>query len=139
VEPCYVEDHVNQVLGVSAATLEGHGAHDLERHEMAGVADTNTIDIVAQDAAGKFLVVMVETRPWGSDPNQPAQLREKINAYAGFILDGSLARRYPETGGCHVVIQLDCCQAPSDEIAAIIKIAEVQLLKSGIGFRVNHT
>jgi hypothetical protein len=66
---------------------------------MAGLADTNTVDVVAQDAAGQVLVVMVETRRWGMDRAQSSQLRAEINAYAGFITDGSLLRRYPEAAG----------------------------------------
>jgi hypothetical protein len=104
---------------------------------MAGIAETNTIDIVAQDAAGEFLVIMVETRPWGSDPKQAVQLRNKINAYAGYILDGTLARHYPATAGRNVLIQLDCPQAPEGEMATITSLAAAKLAELGIGFRIH--
>jgi hypothetical protein len=104
---------------------------------VAGIADSNTIDVVAQDASGRYMMVMVETRPWGTDPEQPTQLREKINAYAGFILDGSLHRHYPETAGQPVDIRLDCPDVPTGEIAEIAQFAAAELTKLGIGFRVN--
>lgn len=104
---------------------------------MAGIADTNTIDLVAQDADGTYLLVMIEDRPWGADPDQPTQLQEKINTYAGFIFDGSLARQYPETDGQPVRIRLDCTQAPDGHIAHITDHAATQLAGHGIGFQVN--
>jgi hypothetical protein len=104
---------------------------------MAGLADTNTVDVVALDAAGQVLVVMVETRPWGLDRAQSAQLRAKISAYAAFVTDGSLLRRYPETAGRKVLIQLNCPELPVGEIAAIVDLATAKLAPLGIGFRVN--
>ncbi len=104
---------------------------------MAGIVDVDTIDIVAQDASGQFMMVMVETRPWEADRDQSAQLRAKINTYAGYILDGGLAREYPETAGQPVNIQLECSQAPNGEIAVIIEHAAAKLVQLGIGFRIN--
>lgn len=104
---------------------------------MAGIADTSTIDVVVQDGDGHYLLVMVEDRPWGADPAQPVQLRDKINAYTGFVVDGELSRHYPETIDQSVYIQLDCVQHPSADIATILDHARGQLGKLGIGFRVN--
>jgi hypothetical protein len=73
----------------------------------------------------------------GVDPRQSDQLREKINAYAGFILDGSLARHYPETVGRSVRIQLDCMETPTGDFAAITDHAARALEGLDIGFRVN--
>jgi hypothetical protein len=56
---------------------------------MTGIAGTNTIDLVARDADGTYLLVMIEDRPWGADGAQEGQLREKINAYAAYVLNGS--------------------------------------------------
>ena len=106
---------------------------------MAGVADTEKIDLVAQDAGGRFLLVMVESRKWGEDAAQPTQLKEKINAYAGFIMDGSLARHYPQTAGQPVDIQLNCPEKPSGEFSTILDHATKQLHGLGIGFRLHVT
>lgn len=104
---------------------------------MPGIDDTNTIDLVGQDSAGRFLVIMVETRPWGTTLDQGSHLRQKINAYTGFILDGSLARHYPEIAKHPVDIQLDCEETPDEEIKKITDHAAAQLLNLGIGFRIN--
>lgn len=106
---------------------------------MAGVADTGTVDVIAQDADGTYLLVMVEDRPWGADPDQATQLQGKINTYAGYILDGGLARQYPETEGAAVRIRLDCTEAPTGHFAHITDHAADQLDALGIDFVVNPT
>jgi len=103
---------------------------------MAGVQDPMVIDVVGQDASGEYVVIMVEERPWDADPRQPMQLREKVNAYAGFILGGTLAQHYPQTAGHRVRVQLNCPQEPSGDIAIIAEHARAQLEKLGIGFTV---
>lgn len=104
---------------------------------MTGIEDTNVVDVVAQDADGEYMIVMVETRPWDSDPNQLEQLKAKINAYAGFILDGRLTHTYPETAGKPVRIQLDCVADPTAEVIAVIDRATIELAMRDIGFNVN--
>ena len=106
---------------------------------MPGLAQANVVDVVGQDASGRYLVIMVESRAWGTDPAQGSQLKEKINAYAGFIMDGTLARQYPETTGQPVDIQLSCCETPYGDFARILEHAAVQLQRLGIGLRVNVT
>jgi len=101
---------------------------------VAGVREPGVIDVVAQDADGTIVVAMVEDRPWGDDPEQERQLREKINTYAGFVLDGSLVRHYPETEGQPVRIQLDCVEEPTGRIAVVTDHAASELAKLNIGF-----
>lgn len=104
---------------------------------MAGVQDTNVIDVVGHDpSSGEYLVIMVEERPWGADPDQAEQLRKKINSYAGYIVDGTLAKQFPETSGQRVRIQLNCWEAPSGQFAGITDHAAAQLDKLQIGFSV---
>ena len=106
---------------------------------MSGLAEANVVDLVGQDASGRYLVIMVESRGWGAEVAQASQLKEKINAYAAFIMDGTLARRYPETAGQPVDIQLNCSEKPSGEFATILEHAAIQLRRLGIGFRLNIT
>lgn len=106
---------------------------------MAGVAQANVVDVVGQDGSNRYLMIMIESRAWGSDPAQASQLREKLNAYAGFIMDGTLARKYPETAGQPVDIQLNCCEEPSGEYATILDHAARQLQQLGVGLRVKVT
>ena len=95
------------------------------------------VDLVGQDASGWYLVIMVESRAWGTDPAQASQLKEKINAYAGFITDGTLARRVSRddrpTGGHPAQLLRDA----DGDFATILEHAAVQLQRLGIGFRVN--
>lgn len=104
---------------------------------MSGIADTNTIDLVAQEADGTFLLVMVEERPWGSRSGQANQLLEKINVYAAYVLDGSMTRDYPETAGGRVRIRLDCSEMPAGHLAHITAHATSQLAAHAIDFQVN--
>ncbi len=66
---------------------------------MAGLDDPNVIDVVAETGDGVVALVMVESRGWGDDANQPEQLKAKINAYAGYVFNGALATEYPATIG----------------------------------------
>jgi len=104
---------------------------------MAGIADTYTIDLVAQDADGTYLLAMVEDRPWGTHPDQSAQLQEKLNAYARYVLDGGLARQFPETVAGQVRIRLDCEGALTGHVAHVAEHAVRQLAAHGIDFHVN--
>lgn len=104
---------------------------------MSGIADTDVLDVVAEDADGACLLVMVETRPWGSDPDQLRQLREKINTYAGAVLDGTVAGRFPQTARGQVRIQLDCVEPPRDEFSLVVDHAADQLRELGVDFRTN--
>lgn len=104
---------------------------------MAGITDTNTIDLVAQDAHGNYMLVMIESRLWNNASAQGQQLMDKINAYTGFIVDGSLARHYPHTAGQRVQIRLDCPEPPHGHLAHIIAHAAQELGKLDIGFLVN--
>jgi hypothetical protein len=93
-----------------------------------GVQDPNVIDVVAHDPIDDvYLLVMVEDRPWDAVPDQSVQLRNKINTYAGFVLDGALQRQYPEALGHRVRLQLDCSSEPTAEIAEIVRHANHKL------------
>jgi uncharacterized protein DUF6572 len=104
---------------------------------MAGISDANTIDVVAEDAAGDILLIMVEDRPWDADPEQEAQLREKINLYADYINAGNLVREFPDAAGKSVHIQLDCIEEPTEEIDALLQYAAEELQKLDIDLLVN--
>jgi hypothetical protein len=100
-----------------------------------GIAQPNVVDLVGEDASGVVLMVMVEDREWGAEPEQAAQLKAKVNAYLGFIVDGSLVRHYPETEGKPVAICLQCVEAPHGEFAEIVEYTSVALQRWNIGFQ----
>ena len=58
-------------------------------------------------------LVMIEDRPWGSDPAQLDQLQEKLNNYLDYVLDGFLAQQYPAYAGRKIRIALECVNAVS--------------------------
>jgi hypothetical protein len=101
---------------------------------VAGVVDTDVIDLVAQDGDGRFLAVMIEDRPWGSDPEQLTQLREKFNSYFTFIALGGYVEQVPRAAGRPITIQLRCGAPPEGEIAALLAETERLLVSQGIGF-----
>ena len=105
---------------------------------MAGVKDASVIDLVAEDpGSAGYVLVMVEDRGWGSEPDQLEQLRTKISLYASWILDGELGSQYPETVGRPVRIQLDCIEPLDNETSAIIDFANLRLRQYGIAVFVN--
>lgn len=96
------------------------------------------IDLVTHDPVhDEYKLIMVEDRPWEGAPEQLAQLREKINNYAIFVLDEGLLRSYPETAGHSLCIQLDCVSTPTAEVQELIDLASERLLDHGIRFAVN--
>jgi hypothetical protein len=104
---------------------------------VSGVWDHTTIDVVAVDADGTCLLAMVEDRRWNVDPAQEIQLRNKINAYVGYITGGDLIEAYPDAAGKPVRIELHCVQEPTGRIAAVVQHAASELHKLDIGFVVN--
>lgn len=104
---------------------------------MAGVDQPNVIDLVGQDASGRVLVIMIESRMWGAEAAQSLQLKTKIDNYVAFILNGQLTRHYPQVTGRQVLIQLNCQELPNGEFAEIIDNARAHLLQFNIGILVN--
>jgi hypothetical protein len=105
---------------------------------MAGVRDTNMIDLVTHDpASDEYALIMTETRPWSDSAEQLAQLREKINTYARFVLDEGMTQTYPQSAGKPIRFQLDCGAPPSAQAAALIEKACRRLKHHKIRFVVN--
>jgi hypothetical protein len=104
---------------------------------MPGIHEPETIDLIARAADGRYLLVMIETRPWGSDPGQADQLKAKINTYAQFALDGGLLRHHPEAANQPIAIRLDCPAAPDEATSAIMSRAAEQLARFNIEILIN--
>ena len=84
-------------------------------------------DLAVDPVSDEVVLVMVETRPWDSSPDQLRQLREKTSAYLGLVVDGELVRRHPEAAGRRVRFQLDCrAGQPTGEASRTVdKLADV--------------
>jgi hypothetical protein len=84
-----------------------------EQREARGVHNPRVIDLITPDTAtGEVVLVMVEERPWQSDPEQLRQLEAKFNAYLEYALGGHLANQYPEYVDRPVRFQLECAENP---------------------------
>jgi hypothetical protein len=84
-----------------------------EQREPRGVLNPRVIDLITPDPkSGEVVLVMVEERPWQSDPEQLRQLEAKFNAYLEYALGGHLAKQYPEYAERPVRFQLECAENP---------------------------
>ena len=97
-----------------------------EEREPRGVHNPRVIDLITPDAAtGEVVLVMIEDRPWQSDPEQLRQLEAKFNAYLEYALGGHLAKQYaeyaerpvrfaPARGRATIRTASSCTSAPRD-------------------------
>jgi hypothetical protein len=84
-----------------------------ENQEPRGVFNPRVVDLITLDeAADEVVLVMLEERPWGSDPQQLRQLEAKFNAYLSYVLGGHLVQQYPMYADRGVRFQLDCAENP---------------------------
>jgi hypothetical protein len=104
--------------------------------EERGVQNPRVVDLIRPDAAGGVELLMLETRPWGSDPLQLAQLEEKLNAYLGYVQTGALAREYPHYAGGPVRFRLECAAPPDGDAARILTAMREFCASDGIAFEV---
>ncbi len=109
-----------------------------ETREARGVHNPEVIDLISLDSeANEVVLVMLEERPWGTVSNQLEQLDDKYNSYVSYVLDGHLAKQYPQYADKTVRIQLDCMSPPGSQeqirINAMRNFAASERLK----FRVN--
>jgi hypothetical protein len=87
-----------------------------EARETPGVHNPNVIDLISLDpAVNEVVLLILEKRPWGTVPNQLEQLDDKYNSYVSYVLDGHLAKQYPQYADKVVRIQLDCASPPGSQ------------------------
>jgi hypothetical protein len=84
--------------------------------EPRGVFNPRVVDLISEDAANdEVVLVMLEQRRWGSDPEQLRQLEAKFNAYLSYVMSGYLVQQYPQYADRGVRFQLDCVENPRSE------------------------
>ena len=92
-----------------------------EEPEERGVHNPKVVDLIFRDAdTGEVVLTMLETRPWGSAPDQIKQVEDKFNSYLGYVSGGYLEREYPQYAGSPVVFRLDCAEAPGEHESAFL-------------------
>lgn len=84
------------------------------------VEDPLVIDLLAREPDGRFLLVMVEPRPWDGSDARLAQLQDKVNAYLAYALDGQLAREYPDASLAGLTLLLRCIEPPDAMVRGLV-------------------
>jgi hypothetical protein len=88
------------------------GAEPLERR---GVENPRIVDLIAPDRRrGEIVLSLLEGRPWGGGREQLEQHDEKLDAYFVYVLDGHLAREYPQYRGMPARIEVVCVEEPGE-------------------------
>ena len=117
-----------------SAELTSAPVAEPEGQEPRGVFNPRVVDLVALDEANdEVVLVMLEERPWGSDPQQLRQLEAKFNAYLSYVLGGHLVQQYPVYAERGVRFQLDCVENPRSEDLAFFNA--VSNFAAGEGIR----
>ena len=102
-----------------------------------GVENPSIIDYISEDPrTGAFVLVIVENREWNGSAERIAELQCKLNAYLSFALDGELAKRFPDSIGKPVRVELFCVSHPDPETSKFLEFARSQLRKEGVQFEV---
>jgi hypothetical protein len=108
--------------------------------EERGVQNPNIVDLITFDSASNEVVlVILEERQWMNSERQFEQHDEKLNRYMVYILDGHLARQYPDYAGKPARIQLDCAGAPTPIAQQFLDNVEHICGMNGVRFVVNVT
>lgn len=84
-------------------------------YEPRGAHNPRIVDLIARDPERDEVVLAIfEPRPWDGSRRRLLQLEDKLNSYFGYVLDGFLAREYPDYDGMPVCIRLDCIEEPGE-------------------------
>ena len=86
-----------------------------EGYEPRGVENPRIVDLIAPDPEeGEVVLVILEGRLWAGGRAQLAEHEEKLDSYFAYVLDGHLAKQYPQYADLPVRIELRCADAPGE-------------------------
>jgi hypothetical protein len=91
----------------------------------------NKVDVFSQGPGGTRLSLVIEAGEW-QEPGSLLLLREKINNYAAFALDGEMHRKFPDSQGSHVTIAICPVDPLPLDIAKFIDQVATILAKDGL-------
>ena len=79
---------------------------------------TTLVDFVARgDLTDEWKMVLVEEGPWaGAVENELRRIQERMYGCIDAILDGQLAKNFPDSKGKRIIVQLDCFDVPRSDI-----------------------
>jgi hypothetical protein len=110
-----------------------------QEREPRGVANARVVDLVSLDReVDEVVLLMLEERPWESDPQQLRQLEEKFNSYLAYVLDGHMVRQYPQYRDKDVCFRLDCAEGPRGEVERMLRSMQNFASAEGIRFVVRR-
>jgi len=93
-----------------------------EERQPRGVFNPHVVDLISYDGErDEVVLLMLEERPWDSDPEQLRQLEAKFNAYLSYVLDGHLAQQYPDYAGKDVCFRLHCAASPAGDAERMLR------------------
>jgi hypothetical protein len=93
----------------------GAGGAAEAAYERRGVENPRIVDLIAPDpGSGEIVLSLLEGRPWSGGREQLEQHDEKLDAYFVYVLDGHLAREYPQYKGMPARIELVCVEEPGE-------------------------
>ena len=76
-----------------------------------GVQYLDSID-GERDEGDRFVLIMIEPRQWGREPEMLEQLEEKVRSYLAFVRDGFLYRLRPQAEQREIGFELHCAKKP---------------------------
>ena len=96
------------------------------------------MDLISLDSqSDEVVLLMLEERAWGSEPEQMRELEAKFNSYLSYVLDGHMVKQYPEYEGKRVRFTLDCATRPGDAERAMLAAMGSFAESEGLLFEVN--
>lgn len=104
-------------------------------YERRGVENPRIVDLIAADRrSGEVVLSLLEGRPWGGGREQLEQHDEKLDAYFVYVLDGHLARDYPQYKGMPARIELVCVEEPGEAERPFLAGVARTAMENGLRF-----
>ncbi len=106
--------------------------------EARGVHNPRVVDLIRLDTErDEVVLLMLEERPWGTEPEQLRQLEAKFNSYLAYVLDGHMLKQYPQYAGKRVCVRLDCAAPPGEGEQAMLTSMGNFAASENLSFDVN--
>lgn len=101
------------------------------------IEETEVVDFVDIDCeSGDVRLTISDHLPWDHDKGEHLLLlQDKLNAYLRFIESGEMTKKFPETKGRRVVINLVCKHPLSEKASLFFKKASSAISAAGFALR----
>ena len=111
------------------------GEAPAEGYERRGVENPRVVDLIAPDRrSGEIVLSLLEGRPWNGGRRQLEEHDEKLDAYFVYVLDGHLARDYPQYKGMPARIELVCAEEPGEAERPFLQAVSRAAVENGLRF-----